>query len=90
LVRGLAGAAMVPRVLVLISLLFGPHERARALSVFGVVIGIGAGAGQALGGVIINADLSASGGGRSANPDQPPGAGPFMRWVRQSGSRRRC
>ncbi|HEY1775434.1 MAG TPA: MFS transporter, partial [Solirubrobacteraceae bacterium] len=57
LVQGLAGAAMVPQVLALISLLFAPHERARALSVFGVVIGVGSVAGQVLGGVIINADL---------------------------------
>jgi EmrB/QacA subfamily drug resistance transporter len=57
LVQGLAGAAMVPQVLALISLLFGPHERARALSAFGVVIGVGSVAGQVLGGVIINADL---------------------------------
>lgn len=46
LVQGLAGAAMVPQVLALISLLFAPHERARALSVFGVVIGVGSVAGQ--------------------------------------------
>jgi MFS family permease len=57
LVQGLAGAAMVPQVLALISLIFGPRERARALSVFGVVIGVGSVAGQVLGGVIINADL---------------------------------
>ncbi|HEX6453294.1 MAG TPA: MFS transporter [Trebonia sp.] len=61
LVQGLAGAAMVPQVLALISLLFGPHERARALSVFGVVIGVGSVAGQVLGGVIINADLFGAG-----------------------------
>ena len=57
LVQGLTAAAMVPQVLALISLIFAPNERARALSIFGVVIGVGSVAGQVLGGVILNADL---------------------------------
>lgn len=57
LLQGLTAAAMVPQVLALISLMFGPPERARALSVFGVVIGVGSVTGQVLGGVILNADL---------------------------------
>jgi MFS family permease len=57
LAQGLTAAAMVPQVLALISLTFAPSERARALSAFGVVIGVGSVAGQVLGGVILNADL---------------------------------
>lgn len=57
LVQGLTAAVMVPQVLALVSLIFAPAERARALSVFGVVIGIGAVAGQVLGGLILDADL---------------------------------
>lgn len=57
LMQGLTAAAMVPQVLALISLIFAPNERARALSIFGVVIGVGSVAGQVLGGVILNADL---------------------------------
>lgn len=57
LVQGLTAAVMVPQVLALISLLFPSRERSRALSVFGVVIGVGAVAGQVVGGVILHANL---------------------------------
>ncbi len=57
LVQGLSAAAMVPQAFALIAVLFGPSERPRALSFFGVTIGVGAVAGQVLGGVILNANL---------------------------------
>ena len=57
LVQGLSAAAMVPQAFALIAVLFEPSERPRALSFFGVTIGVGAVAGQVLGGVILNANL---------------------------------
>lgn len=61
MVQGLTAAVMVPQVLALISVMFAPLERPRALSAFGVVIGAGSVAGQVLGGVLLNADLFGSG-----------------------------
>jgi MFS family permease len=55
--QGLGAAAMVPQVLALITALFPPAERSRALAWFGVTVGLGAIAGQILGGVLVQADL---------------------------------
>lgn len=57
LLQGLTAAAMVPQVLALIGTVFPGPERTRALSLFGVTIGVGAVAGQILGGLLLNADL---------------------------------
>jgi MFS family permease len=57
LLQGLTAAPMVPQVLALIGTVFPGSERARALSLFGVTIGVGAVAGQILGGLLLNADL---------------------------------
>jgi len=57
ILQGATAAAMVPQVLALINLLFPPHERARAMAMFGATIGIGAVAGQVLGGVLLDANL---------------------------------
>ncbi|WP_106976731.1 MFS transporter [Streptomyces sp. NRRL B-24484] len=61
LVQGLTGAAMVPQVLALITSVFPPAERARALSWFGVTVGVGAVAGQVLGGALLEADVAGLG-----------------------------
>ncbi|WP_030166820.1 MFS transporter [Streptomyces sp. NRRL S-813] len=61
LVQGLTGAAMVPQVLALITATFPPAERARALSWFGVTVGVGAVAGQVLGGALLEADVAGLG-----------------------------
>lgn len=53
LVQGLTAALMVPQVLALITAAFPPAERPRALSWFGVTMGVGAVAGQVLGGVLL-------------------------------------
>lgn len=55
--QGATAALMVPQVLALINTMFPPHERARAMSAFGATIGIGAVAGQVLGGVLLDANL---------------------------------
>ena len=57
LLQGLTAAAMVPQVLALITDLFPAAERAKALSWFGVTIGVGAVAGQVLGGVLLDVNL---------------------------------
>lgn len=57
ILQGATAAAMVPQVLALINLMFPVHERARAMAAFGGVIGIGAVAGQVLGGVLLDANL---------------------------------
>ena len=56
-VQGLGAAMMVPQVLALITALFPPHERHQALAWFGVSIGMGAVAGQVIGGALVQLDL---------------------------------
>ncbi len=57
LLQGLTGAAMVPQVLALITSTFPAPERPRAMSWFGVTMGVGAVAGQVLGGLLLSADV---------------------------------
>jgi EmrB/QacA subfamily drug resistance transporter len=57
ILQGATAAAMVPQVLALITVVFPAHERARAMAAFGATIGIGAVAGQVLGGVLLDANL---------------------------------
>lgn len=57
LLQGLTAAVMVPQVLAAISAVFSPQERPRALAWFGVVMGVGAVAGQVLGGAMLAGDL---------------------------------
>lgn len=56
-VQGIGGALMYPQVLAIIQVNFSGGERARALGIFGSVIGIAAVAGQILGGSILALDL---------------------------------
>jgi MFS family permease len=57
LVQGLAAAAVVPQVLAIITATFPAGERPRALSWFGVIIGLGGISGQLLGGILLSANL---------------------------------
>ncbi|MFD1545174.1 MFS transporter [Nonomuraea guangzhouensis] len=57
LLQGLAGAAMVPQVLAMISAVFPPDERRRAVGWYGATGGLGSIAGQVLGGLLLSADL---------------------------------
>ncbi|MBT2226717.1 MFS transporter [Nonomuraea sp. NEAU-A123] len=57
LLQGLAGAAMVPQVLAMISAAFPPDERRRAVGWYGAAGGLGSIAGQVLGGLLLSADL---------------------------------
>ena len=56
-VQGLGAAMMVPQVLALITALFPAHERHQALAWFGVAVGLGAVAGQVVGGALVQVDL---------------------------------
>jgi MFS family permease len=58
LAQGAAAAMMVPQVLAAITAIFPAHERARALSWFGLTIGLGAVAGQVLGGALLRLDVA--------------------------------
>jgi EmrB/QacA subfamily drug resistance transporter len=57
LLQGLAGAAMVPQVLAMISAVYPPERRARALGWYGAAGGLGSIAGQVLGGLLLSADV---------------------------------
>jgi EmrB/QacA subfamily drug resistance transporter len=57
LLQGLTGAAMVPQVLALITATFPAHERPKALSWFGVTMGLGFVSGQILGGGLLSANV---------------------------------
>jgi MFS family permease len=58
LAQGAAAAMMVPQVLAAITAIFPANERARALSWFGLTIGLGAVAGQVLGGALLRLDVA--------------------------------
>jgi MFS family permease len=57
LLQGLTGALMVPQVLGIIGLTFPVAERGRAIAWYGAFGGVGALAGQVLGGVLLQANL---------------------------------
>ncbi len=57
MLQGLTAAAMVPQVLALVTSMFPPEERPRAVSWFGVAIGTGGVAGQILGGLLLDLNL---------------------------------
>jgi MFS family permease len=57
LAQGATAALMVPQVLALITALFPPEERHKALAWFGLTIGLGAIAGQVVGGALVQANL---------------------------------
>lgn len=57
LLQGLGGAGMIPQCLALISVIYPERGRSQALMTYGTVLGIGAIAGQLLGGLLVSADL---------------------------------
>jgi hypothetical protein len=57
LLQGAAAAFMVPQVMSLIQRTFDGHERARAISLYGAVIAVGAVCGQVLGGLLVSANI---------------------------------
>jgi MFS family permease len=61
LIQGLAAALISPQVLSIIGVEYTGPDRVRALSMYGVVMGLGAVGGQVLGGVLIQANLAGLG-----------------------------
>jgi EmrB/QacA subfamily drug resistance transporter len=62
LVQGAAAAAMMPNVLALISVIYvRESERVRALSAYGMVMGLAAVGGQLIGGLLVQADVAGLG-----------------------------
>jgi EmrB/QacA subfamily drug resistance transporter len=61
LLQGLAAAVMAPCVLSIIGVIYTGEARVKALSVYGMVMGLAAVGGQLLGGALIGADLAGAG-----------------------------
>lgn len=55
--QGIAGALLFPQVLSIIQVTFPQRERAKAFGLFGTVIGLSSFSGNALGGVLVSANL---------------------------------
>jgi EmrB/QacA subfamily drug resistance transporter len=61
LIQALAAAAMAPQALASVHALFPAHERGRALSIYGVTLGLSSIVGQLLGGALVGADIGGFG-----------------------------
>lgn len=61
LVQGTAAAMISPNVLSLVGVIFTGADRVRAISVYGITLGIAAASGQLVGGVVIAADVGGLG-----------------------------
>jgi EmrB/QacA subfamily drug resistance transporter len=55
--QGISGALLFPQVLSIIQVTFPQRERAKAFGLFGTVIGMSSFSGNALGGILVSADL---------------------------------
>ncbi|MCB1384019.1 MAG: MFS transporter, partial [Notoacmeibacter sp.] len=60
-VQGVGGAMMVPQTLAIAQVLFAPHERAAAFSLFGLTAGLASVSGPVLGGFLIDSDIAGMG-----------------------------
>ena len=61
LVQGFAAALLSPQVLSIIGVAYTGEHRVRALSVYGIVLGLAAVGGQLVGGVLVQADVAGLG-----------------------------
>jgi MFS family permease len=61
LLQGAAAALLSPQVLSIIGVAYAGEERVRALTVYGVVLGLAAVGGQLIGGVLVQADIAGLG-----------------------------
>jgi EmrB/QacA subfamily drug resistance transporter len=61
LVQGAAGALVMPQVLAIIGVSFRSHDYGRALSVYGLALGLAAIGGQVVGGALVQSDLAGLG-----------------------------
>jgi EmrB/QacA subfamily drug resistance transporter len=61
LVQGMAAALLMPNVLSIIGVAYSGEDRVRALTVYGMVMGLAAVGGQLIGGVLVQADIAGLG-----------------------------
>ena len=61
LVQGLAAALLSPQVLSIIGVVYNGPDRVRAISIYGIVLGLAAVGGQLIGGVLVQADIAGLG-----------------------------
>ena len=61
LVQGLAAALLSPQVLSIIGVVYSGPDRVRAISIYGIVLGLAAVGGQLIGGVLVQADVAGLG-----------------------------
>ncbi len=61
LVQGLAAALLSPQVLSIIGVVYSGPDRVRAISIYGIVLGLAAVGGQLIGGVLVQADIAGLG-----------------------------
>jgi EmrB/QacA subfamily drug resistance transporter len=61
LIQGVAGALLMPNVLSIITVLYSGQDRLRALSAYGMTMGIAAVSGQLIGGVLVQANVAGLG-----------------------------
>jgi EmrB/QacA subfamily drug resistance transporter len=61
LVQGLAGALLMPNVMAIIGVVYTGADRVRALSVYGMVMGLAALGGQLVGGALLEANIAGLG-----------------------------
>ncbi|MBV9207320.1 MAG: MFS transporter [Actinobacteria bacterium] len=59
--QGIGAALMAPNILSILGVVYAGPERVRAISVYGMVMGLAATSGQLIGGVLIRADLAGLG-----------------------------
>jgi EmrB/QacA subfamily drug resistance transporter len=57
LAQGMAAALLSPQVLSIMGVVFHGEDRAKAMGIYGVVLGLAAAGGQLIGGVLIHADV---------------------------------
>jgi MFS family permease len=60
--QGCAGAVVMPQVLAIVGVTYKGPDYVRALSIYGVVLGLAAVGGQVVGGALVETDLSGSAG----------------------------
>jgi EmrB/QacA subfamily drug resistance transporter len=61
LVQGIAAAMLSPQVLAIMGVVYRGPDRVRALSIYGIVLGLAAVGGQLIGGVLVQADIAGLG-----------------------------
>src|ERR1700722_1930199 len=61
LVQGAGGAVMAPNIMSILGMTYTGRDRVRAISVYGMVMGIAAVSGQLIGGVLIDANVAGLG-----------------------------